>query len=146
MTRLEFSLPYVAGFFDGEGSIGIYRNGRGNGCTLHVQITQTVGPQADELLRAIQARWGGSLTPMNKKLRRPAWNYQASASAGVALLRDLRPYLLLKADQADVALAWWDAREKPRRGADGRRMPMSPEGRAHDQRASETLKAMKVSA
>jgi DNA transposition AAA+ family ATPase len=33
------ALPYIAGFFDGEGSIGIYLNGKKQGRTLRVQHT-----------------------------------------------------------------------------------------------------------
>ena len=136
-------LPYVAGFFDGEGSIGIYKNGKTWGRTLRVQITQTVSPQATALLAAMRDRWGGSLSPFNKELRRAAWNWQASANNGYVFLRDVRPWLLLKADQADVALAWWSIRTGPRRDGNGRMLPMLPEVRAADELADQALKDLK---
>ena len=104
---MDLSLPYLAGFFDGEGSIGIYTNGLGTGRTLRVQLTQTVTPQSTALLTAMRDRWGGSLCPFNRTLRRNAWNWQVSAGKGIVFLRDVRPWLLLKADQADVVLTWW---------------------------------------
>jgi hypothetical protein len=138
------ALPYIAGFFDGEGSIGIYLNGKKYGRTLRVQLTQTVTPQSTDLMTALRDRWGGSLCPYNKTLRRPAWNWQVSVASGYAFLLDVRPYLLLKADQADVALTWWASRALPRRGPDGRRMPMLPETRAADEAAELALKELKA--
>jgi hypothetical protein len=140
---VELSLPYLAGFFDGEGSIGIYTNGQRSGRTLRVQITQTVTPHSTELLTAMRDRWGGSLCPFNRALRRNAWNWQASATNGYVFLRDVRPWLFLKADQADVALAWWPNRTGPRRGADGRLLPMLPDARAADELAQRLLRKLK---
>jgi hypothetical protein len=140
---VELSLPYLAGFFDGEGSIGIYKNGQQWGRTLRVQITQTISPQSTALLTAMRERWGGSLCPFNKELRRAAWNWQASANNGYLFLCEVRPWLLLKAEQADVVLAWWPNRAKPRRGSDGRALPMLPETRVADEVADESFRDLK---
>jgi hypothetical protein len=140
---VELSLPYLAGFFDGEGSIGIYTNGLGRGRTLRVQITQTVTPISTELLTAMRDRWGGALCPFNRALRRNAWNWQASATKGYCFLRDVRPWLLLKAEQADVVLAWWPNRTGPRRGPDGRMLPMLPDAQAADELAQQLLRNLK---
>lgn len=136
-------LPYLAGFFDGEGSIGIYRNGQRHGCTLRVQITQTVTPESTELLTGCRQRWGGSLGPFNRTLRRPAWNFQVTASKGIAMLDDIRPWLRLKAEQADYATDWWAQRDRAARGPDGRMLPMSAESAQRDREAEAVLKAMK---
>src|SRR5215471_12615179 len=140
---MELSLPYIAGLFDGEGSIGGYTNGQGRGRTLRVQVTQTVTPQSTALLTAMRDRWGGSLCPFNRALRRHAWNWQVSATSGYLFLRDVRPWLLLKADQADVVLAWWPNRAGPRGGGDGRLLPMLPEDRAADELAQQILRDLK---
>lgn len=136
-------LPYVAGFFDGEGSIGIYLNGQRWSRTLRVQVTQTVTPQSTALLMAMRDRWGGSLCPFNRRLRRPAWNWQVSANNGYIFLCDVRPWLLLKAEQADLVLAWWPNRAGPRRGSDGRMLRQLPEARAADELADQVLRDLK---
>lgn len=136
-------LSYIAGFFDGEGSIGIYRGSAG-GRTLRVQLTQTITPQSTALLTLCRARWGGSMCEFNKALRRSAWNYQVSAGRGVILLREIRPWLRLKADQADIALAWWDGRPTVRlRDSRGRVLPSAPEVVVADALAELALKAAK---
>ena len=117
---MDTFLPYLAGFFDGEGSIGIYSNGAKKGRTLRVQLTQNVSPLATELLQECRSRWGGSLSLMNRSLRKQAWNWQASAANGRRVLLDIRPWLRLKAAEADIALRFWDERGFCRRDASGR--------------------------
>jgi hypothetical protein len=140
---MQLLLPYVAGFFDGEGSIGIYANGRQDGRTLRIQITQNITPQSSALLEGMRDRWGGSLCSFNHSLRRPAWNWQVSAARGYLFLCDVRPWLLLKAQQADVVIAWWPNRGGPRRGMDGRMLPKSQEDRVADDLAEKVLKDLK---
>jgi hypothetical protein len=138
-------LPYFAGFFDGEGSIGIYRNTRYHqpGRTLRVQVTQNVGREATELLQEARGRWGGALSMMNRAHARPAWMWQVSASKGVRALRDIRPWLRVKAEQADVALNYWDARTFMRRGVNGQFLPLSEAMRTEGATAEAALKALK---
>jgi hypothetical protein len=138
-------LPYFAGFFDGEGSIGIYRNSRHHqpGRTLRVQVTQNVSREATELLEEAQRRWGGALTIMNRTHARPAWMWQVSASKGVRALREIRPWLRVKAEQADIALAYWDERTFMRRAANGQFLPLSETVRQQGATAEAALKALK---
>jgi hypothetical protein len=95
------------------------------------------------LLTAIRDRWGGSLSPFNKQLRRNAWNWQVSAGRGYDFLCDIRPWLLLKAEQADVVLNWWPTRGKPQRDARGRNLPQTPEVRAAADAAAKALRDLK---
>lgn len=66
-----------------------------------------------------------------------------SAKNGYLFLCDIRPWLLLKADQADVALNWWSNRLPPQRGKNGRILLASPEVRAANELAARTLKELK---
>jgi hypothetical protein len=140
-------LPYLAGFFDGEGSIGIYRNGNPHGGrTLRVQLTQNVSAASTLLLKECQTRWGGSLCEMNRNHKRTAWNWQASATSGVKALSDIRPWPRLKAAEADIALEWWGQRPLPRRGSAGRYLPFSAAEHDFDVAAEGRLKAAKAGA
>jgi hypothetical protein len=101
---LDAFLPYFAGFFDGEGSIGIYRNGNSHrGRTLRVTITQNVGAEATQFLEESRQRWGGALTLMNRSYSRPAWIWQVSASKGVRTLRDIRPSSVMVSERTNEA-------------------------------------------
>jgi hypothetical protein len=136
-------LPYISGFFDGEGSIGIYRNGNTNGRALRVQLTQNVTPDSTELLRECRERWGGSMALMNRSAKRPAWNWQVSSSNGVRALMDMRPWLRLKAAEADLVLRFWDQRTFARRDSRGRFLPLSAEIRLQAEEVEAALRAAK---
>jgi hypothetical protein len=112
------SLEYLAGFFDGEGNIGIYSGG-GTGRTLRAQVTQADSEIARALLGYFKESWGGSVCRFNRALRRNAWNFQVGGDGARSLISDLRPHLILKAAQADLALLWFEAR--PQLTANSRR-------------------------
>ncbi|WP_448638686.1 hypothetical protein [Geodermatophilus sp. URMC 63] len=140
---MDAFLPYFAGFFDGEGSIGIYGNGNKlrPGRTLRVQVTQRATPRSTDLLERRQARWGGSLTVMNRRYANQAWNWQASASSGIRVLQGIRPWLYIKAAEADIALTYWQERSVVRRGMDGRWLAFDAADRLLAERAEMALKA-----
>ena len=134
---------YIAGFFDGEGSIGVYRNGRGN-FHLRTQLTQNVLPSSEALLSGLKERFGGNLARMRSSIYRrgEAFNWQLNGTVAAQFLRTIRPYLVLKAEQADVAMAWQEAKPAPQRDARGR---MVGARREHpiDLEAERLLKALK---
>jgi hypothetical protein len=139
---VDLSLPYLAGFFDGEGSIGIYFGGAG-GRTLRCQVTQTATPESTRLLNACRDQWGGSVSPFNRSLRRSAWNWQTSGTTALRFLCDIRPWLVLKAAQADIAINWQRTKPPPGRGPDGRMLPTLPEVIARHDQAAQALVALK---
>jgi hypothetical protein len=106
----------------------VIRTGR----TLRVQLTQNVSAASTLSLKECQTRWAGSLCEMNRDRKRSAWNWQASATSGVKALSDIRPWLRLKADEADIALTWWGQRPLPRRGSSGRHLPFSADDHYFD--------------
>lgn len=102
-------LPYAAGLFDGEGSIGIYqsqnaaRKGRVN-ITLRAQLANSNKAVIDLFL----ARWGGYFYK-NKPLKpthRVMYRWAASPSIAVKFIEDCGPYLVIKKPEADVALEY----------------------------------------
>jgi hypothetical protein len=140
---MNLQLAYVAGFFDGEGSIGIYRGGGTAGRTLRCQITQNISPQSTDPLTACRERWGGSLAVMNRRLKSPAYNWQVNGPKAMGLLCDLRPFLLLKAAQADVAIEWQQNKPTPGRGPDGRMLPQAPDVTTYHDGVAAQLAALK---
>ena len=70
MTDLELSLPYVAGLFDGEGSIGIYR-GREGRWNFRVQMIQNESPDALTLWMALCDHWGGHVSHAGQPTAEP---------------------------------------------------------------------------
>lgn len=117
---------YLAGFFDGEGCIDVQRmypsdtNARTRFyCRPRVRIAQAVSGQ--KVLVALAERFGGHFT----KRKPSATNQQASMSwefldrAGmVDMLELILPHLILKKEQAKLAL-WWLKNMAGRRAAAG---------------------------
>jgi hypothetical protein len=104
---------YFAGFFDGEGSVGMY------GSRNAVVLTNT---DLRPLVRARQL-WGGSITTQPMWTRPIAvqdlhrWSIYGHASR--PFLEAIRPFLMLKGEQVDIyleALAYVPVGRGTRRG------------------------------
>jgi len=140
---MDVSIAYMAGFFDGEGSVGIYGGGGTSGRTVRVQVTQNVHPASTALLDCGRSKWGGSMTVMNRSGKRQAWNWQVNGAAAIAMLRDLRPFLLLKAEQVDLTFEWWEGRSLKARDARGRMLAMPQSTLDRDEQYASALKRLK---
>lgn len=108
LTLSVIDMAYLAGFFDGEGSVAVYTNGKRNGFTLRVQITQNKTRESTILLNKILDEFGGSLGDNSKS----AWNYQCSGGMALHFLETLLPHLRLKKEQAQLAVDWYKNREE----------------------------------
>lgn len=136
MSRVE----YVAGLFDGESSIGIYRNGRGT-YHLKLQLVQNVTRASKPLFEELAAQYGGTLTI--RRRGRAVFNWQTNDATAALFLRLLTPNLVLKSEQASVALDWYDnVAQKPTRTSRGQ-MARFERDRPVDAFAANLLKRLK---
>jgi len=96
---MDEELAYLAGFFDGEGSIAITRSN--NRYTMKVEVTQL---DPAPLIR-FQSRFGGSLfRKPDRRGYRSMISWVVVAGGAEHMLNALRPYMSVKREQADVAL------------------------------------------
>ena len=95
---------YVAGLFDGEGSITINKNRSDCGrpsYTLLVYITNTNEAVIDWLL----TKFGGTLyTRSVSKGHRPCWDWKKYGNNARDFLTLINPYLRIKKHQAELAI------------------------------------------
>ncbi len=112
---------WVAGFFDGEGSIGIYRNGAST-YHLRTQLTQNVTPASEAILTELRERYGGNVARMRSIIYRrgSAFNWQINGNLASNFLSIILPHLRLKREQAEIAIAWQSQHLPPSRDAHGR--------------------------
>lgn len=124
MTELD--LVWLAGFFDGEGSVGVYETGRKTegkgkpamkrGLFLHACITQ----KDTAPLIWCKSRWGGSLC-MRKdtedRFGTGVWNWSVNSRKAYAFLREIYPYLKFKKERVGICLEFQE-----RKGGSGVRL------------------------
>ena len=117
---LPVEAAYLAGFIDGDGSIGIYylgdhhRDNR-NGSRYYIPRLSVCNANA-EVLEYLQYVWGGSLlttahegNPHNPAgLYRLQWQAQADL---LCILPEIIPYLVVKKEQAELLLTWCESRQ-----------------------------------
>jgi len=97
---------YLAGVIDSDGYISVKRTGR-NSYTPRVGIKQ-IEPEAVDLA---QATWGGYRAIDTRQM----WVWQTTGAKCAGVLRDIRPFLRIKGEQADNALAAAAINIKPSR-------------------------------
>lgn len=88
---------YLAGFFDADGGVSLYRRSDGFGFALKVYVSQ-VRPEA---LKLFHKRFGGRLNgPYENGQGRPIFRWTAYAKEASQMLQALSPYLTNKQDHA----------------------------------------------
>ncbi len=98
----ETERAYLAGILDGEGCVSVATRLK-KYLTPIVQVTNT----RLELLDWLHVRYGGSVLarPDKRQTRKPSYAWVVCGQKALHVLRDARPYLLLKTQQADLVLA-----------------------------------------
>ena len=109
------SLQYVAGFFDGEGSVGITGCKHKRGAGLHTWLRVTITNTDTAILKEIHERCGGTLSKgrllgvgwkEHRELRFLGWQ-------AVVFMKKIRPYVRVKSKQIALALEYWDFTHGP---------------------------------
>jgi hypothetical protein len=93
---------YLAGFLDGEGSIGFAR------CRTSIFPRVFITNTNIEILELFKEQFGGDIKPLSK--RKEGWKqgycWRLSWTPAVMFLDLLSPYLVIKIDQAITVFAW----------------------------------------
>jgi hypothetical protein len=104
------NVAYMAGFFDGEGHISIAKRASGTG-SLTVQVCNTNA----EVLEGFRSVYGGAVNDVTRN-HKPTWKWTVCSSAASDFLRDVLPYLIVKREQAEIAIRFQDLL-RPKGGA-----------------------------
>jgi hypothetical protein len=105
----QYSKQWIAGFFDGEGSVSISRRKRGNFIEHHMSVQ--IGQNDRECLDGIANIYGGTIHQSG------CWRWRCHGTVLERFLKDILPYSIVKRDQIEVALKMRKLIGKP-----GRRM------------------------
>jgi len=106
---------WAAGFFDGEGYVGVRLNGHGRGRYLECKASNT----EREPLDVLRQHWGGSISSHRSSAvgAKPAWQWTITSRAAGLFLVAIEPYLVTPKNQQRVALAIEFQAGKPRPGS-----------------------------
>jgi len=106
---VEFSHEWLAGFFDGEGSIGVYARNQNKQKTakyyvLVVSLAQSgnIGKQICEKLQQI---YGGTVY-IGKSKTKPQWKWTVSADLAQNFLYVLKPFFINKKEEAELGFVF----------------------------------------
>lgn len=98
---------YLAGFFDGEGTILITRRYDGNrGCRYYLSVR--IANTCLEILNDCQSVWGGYIYKVKRaeNHHKQAYCWYINVAKAEIFLRDMLPYLRVKREEAEIALAF----------------------------------------
>lgn len=103
------SIEYIAGFVDGEGSIQISRGTTHYSGKRMYYLRLSVHQVDRRPLDVLNERWPGSLRLIRKPSakQRDIWEWVVSGSTAAKVIGEIRPYLIGKAEQADLALEFY---------------------------------------
>jgi hypothetical protein len=141
--RLTFLLAYIAGFFDGEGCVGIYTNGQRRGHSLRVQLCQNDSKETRELFDYLAAKYSAKYSEQVSLSGNVKLNLQLNSDTASKFLESIIPFLHFKKEQAVFGMQWNVTRPRSIRGAKGRYLPRTPEEQMVDKAASLRMKCLK---
>jgi len=108
----ELDLSYIAGIFDGEGSIHITKlNPTQSYKSTKYVLHFYVGNTNLEMLKELKSFFGGSLTLDARKdvpNSKPFWHWNLGPKAAYLVIKELLPYLKIKKERAEVAIKFYE--------------------------------------
>jgi hypothetical protein len=112
---VEFETAWLGGFFDGEGSIGVYarntdRTKKIKYYVLVVSLAQS-GFIGERVCKWLHNCYGGSVY-LNKGKGKPQWKWNISADQAAKFLREIQPWLVIKFDEAEYGLKFQNLENK----------------------------------
>ncbi len=104
-------LIYIAGFFDGEGCIGLYGYPPNRGLTSHnIRLMVSVSNTKREVLDGLKTNFGGGVTLMSKSKTSIKWKkcyqWRVTGKQAETFLKSIYPFMRVRKPQAEVALKY----------------------------------------
>ena len=105
--RTQPELAWAAGAVDGEGCIAIVAVKHKDSVRLQYGLYIAVGNTDPRMPRRLADLFGGNvLVKSARPGNRTMYEWRIFASKAGAVLKELRPYLIVKGEQADVGIAF----------------------------------------
>jgi len=115
----KLTIQYVAGLFDGEGCVNIYQTKKGvKKDRIGYELTATIYNTYFEIIKRLKETFGGyGLTRKRERVRngenwKTSYEWKLSCSKAKDFLKKLLPYLIIKKEQAKIAIEFQELRER----------------------------------
>lgn len=99
----ELDIAWLAGFFDGEGCISVYRVSKRDGFSLLLTVT-AVNTGKEAIERACRIAGAGSVSCRRRSGHQPLWTWRVYEGRAQEVLRMLLPHLTVKRCEAEIAV------------------------------------------
>lgn len=137
-------ISYLAGFFDGEGCIGLYCPKKtGRYYALRTQLVQNSNIFSDKLFTELQSKYGGYIGRKKTSSGKIKLNWVLSNAPCGKLLIDILPHLIFKKEQAVLAMEWLKHRPPLKRDSRGRIMSLSENWMEYSTKVANQLVGLK---
>lgn len=103
----EIIISYIAGFMDGEGSIGIYRKKNNSDSKYYYRLGITIGNSDYEVLKWICDNLGIGKIYLKKKYEerfKNQYHWQVAGKEAEQFLQLIYPFLHIKKEECEIAL------------------------------------------
>lgn len=105
----ELDLAYLAGFFDGEGSIGILRRKKKKSVNWAYYAVVAVGQKDGGIMDTLKENFGGCV---HKLKRDESYTWSCSDKTALEFIKTLLPYLKYKKPQAETVVELYQSVER----------------------------------
>ena len=115
----ELTKAYIAGLFDGEGCVSVHkvqdqRSKKKGNLLYRYYLKAIIVSTSKDMIDFINKHYSGSVSERTKRNPNHAdqWAWQLSGMKAVSFFNDIYPYLIVKKEQASLAMKWSIAKSK----------------------------------
>lgn len=112
----KLTIQYVAGLFDGEGCVNIYQTKKYVDNRIGYELTIAIFNSHKEVIELLQENFGGCVQKRERGLGRNenwkiGYSWKLSCNQAKNLLEKLLPFLIIKKEQAKIAVEFQTLKE-----------------------------------
>jgi len=102
-------IKYIAGFFDGEGCVQIYKIHNKNSYAFTIAISQTDCDESRFILNELLTAYGGCIVKCRRYGNQKKWmQYKLSSRKALKFLTEIYEYSIVKKSQIKLALDFYN--------------------------------------
>jgi len=111
--KKQIIAAYAAGIFDGEGYVGIDKVSKSTGSkTIHYAVRIVISQKDGSLMNWLKSNFGGNVYQQRNGTNYSIYRWRIHSRKAQQFLAMIYPYLVIKKEQAKLALEFFDERKE----------------------------------